>query len=145
MRSRRAVVHAALTRSIGVLAGSTVVSYDGYKVCATVIGATSAQATATRVLCSLCCFAFATAVWTNAEPRVLHMLVRRPRVLYFVGAVLLSELLSLLTGRKFLISAALLSIGASACFLVVPFSDSVPPSVVGPALLRAVCPCSVRM
>ena len=61
-----------LTISVGV-------SYIVYQACVNTMDKNSAPVIATRVVCSLLSPMFATSLWRHTAPRVLWMLIRRPR------------------------------------------------------------------
>ena len=66
-------------------------------------------------------------------------IIRLSRVLYFTFSVLAREclFLAMIQGPE-LASTALACIAAAAIFLIIPFSDSMSPAVVGPRLLQLV-------
>ena len=55
------------------------VSYIVYEACTNTMDKNSAPVIATRVVCSLMILMFATSLWRHTAPRVLWMLIRRPR------------------------------------------------------------------
>ena len=61
-----------LTISVGV-------SYIVYEACVNTMDQNCAPVIATRVVCSLMILMFTTSLWRQAAPRVLWMLIRRPR------------------------------------------------------------------
>ena len=61
------------------LAISVGVSYIVYEACTNTMDKNSAPVIATRVVCSLLLLMFATSLWRHTAPRVLWMLIRRPR------------------------------------------------------------------
>ena len=58
---------------------SAAVSYIVGVACASTMDKNSAPVIATRVVCSLLSLMFATSLWRHTAPRVLWMLIRRPR------------------------------------------------------------------
>ena len=58
---------------------SASVSFIVYEACSNTMDQNSAPVIATRVVCSLLALMFTTSVWRHAAPRVLWMLILRPR------------------------------------------------------------------
>ena len=74
--SRRRLLTSKMILPLSISAG---VSYIVYQACGNIMDRNSAPVIATRVVCSLLFLMFATSLWRHTAPRVLWMLIRRPR------------------------------------------------------------------
>ena len=135
---RAAGMRAAFSKRLWLLGAISIAAFAMYRVSLAMFGNSSEMAMATRVLAALCTAVFVTTIWSNMDRRVLRMLIVRPRVLYFVGSVFLSEFLSLAMrwGKTEMVSVVLITVSGTATFVTVPLFDSIPRSVCSNALLR---------
>ena len=74
--SRRHLLTSKMILPLTISAG---VSYIVYEACSNTMDKNSAPVITTRVVCSLLWLMWATSLWRHAAPRVLWMLILRPR------------------------------------------------------------------
>ena len=71
--------HLLTSKMILLLTISVGVAYIVYQACASTRDKNSAPVIASQVVCSLLLLMLATSLWRHAAPRVLWLLIRRPR------------------------------------------------------------------
>ena len=142
--SRCTVLRTVLSRNVVVVAIICLTIFLAYRLCLREFGEMSTAAGATRSLCALGGFTLSAAISQSVDLRVLRMLVTRPRVLYFVGGVVISEVLILVMkianqdemSFPYTISVVLAGIASCGVFVIVPLFDSCPRSAIGSTALR---------
>ena len=80
----RTTIQASLSRRVPLIIGIAVVSYAALHLVIFWLGKGAPLTTAARVLCSMCTMLVAATYWSNANVRVLRLLVQRPRYIYLV-------------------------------------------------------------